>query len=66
MALAEISRQSSIDSVLWLLGIILRQISNEKEQAEQQEIKDIQFEEKKNTKKCNAGTKFCTQGDKKI
>lgn len=54
MALAEeISRQSNIDSVLWLLVITFMQIYNEKEQAEQRKTQNLQFEEKRSTKKCN-------------
>jgi hypothetical protein len=34
-------------------------IYNEKEQAGQREIQNVQFEEKKNAKKCNFGTKSC-------
>ena len=38
---------------------------NEKEQAEQGKLQNVNFEEKKNTKKWN-GAKFCVQGDKQI
>ena len=40
MALAEeISRQPSIDSVMWLLVVTLMQIYNEEEQAEKEKCK---------------------------
>ena len=55
----EISKQPSIDSVMWLLVLTLIEIYKEKEQAEQGKI----FEEKRSTRKWN-GAKSCVQGDK--
>ena len=46
-----ISKQSSINSVLWLLVITLLKIYNGKEQAEQGKLQYVQFEEKSGTKK---------------
>ena len=52
IALAEeISRQLSIDSRV-VISITLRQIYNEKEQAGQKETQNVQFEEKKSSRKC--------------
>ena len=39
----EISKQPHIDSVMWLLVIILRKIYNEKEQAEQGKLQNVRF-----------------------
>lgn len=48
MALAEeISKQSGIDSVMWLLVVSLMKIYNEREQAEQGKIQKVQFKEKR-------------------
>ena len=64
MALAEdISRQPSIDSVMWLLVITLMQTNHEKETAGQRETQNDIFEEKRSTRKCNRA-KSRAQGDK--
>ena len=53
IALAEdISKQTSTDCVMWLLVASLMQICNQKEQAEQGKIQNIQLEEKRSTRKC--------------
>ena len=44
----EISRQHSIECVVWLLVFTLMKIYNEKEQAEQEKIQNVQFEEVEN------------------
>ena len=62
--LEEISRQPSIDCVLWLLVVSLTQIYHGKEQVGQRETQRGQLEEQKNTRKCNIGAKSCAQGDK--
>ena len=49
----KISRQLSIDCAVWRFVVILMQIYNEKEQAEQGKIQNVQFEEKKITQKFN-------------
>lgn len=54
-ALPEISKQVCIDSVMWLLVIILMQINYEKENAGQREIQNVLFEEKKSTSKNTNG-----------
>lgn len=41
------------------------QLYNEKEQARQLEIQNVQYEEKGSTRKCN-GSKSCAQGDKRF
>ena len=53
MALQEISRQRSINFVMWLLMVTLMQIYNEEEQAEEGKIQNEKFEEKRRTRKCN-------------
>ena len=64
MALTEeISGQPSIGSVLWLLEIILMQICNEKEQAKQGKLQNVQFEEERNARKCH-GEKSSVQEQK--
>lgn len=62
--LEEISRQPSIDRVLWLLVVSLTQIYSREEQAGQRETQRGQLEERKNARKCNIGAKSCAQGDK--
>lgn len=59
----EISKQPSIDSVVWLLVLTLMKIYNEKNQAEQGILQNVKFKEERNTKKWN-GAKSCVQGDK--
>ncbi|KAL6034459.1 hypothetical protein STEG23_019827 [Scotinomys teguina] len=61
----EISKQSSIDSVMWLLVFILRKMYNEKEQGEEGKIQNVQIEEKRDTTKWN-GAKPYVQGDEQI
>ena len=46
----EISRQPSIDSVMWLLVVTLMQIYNDKEQAEQGKIQNVQIEKKRSNR----------------
>ena len=60
----KISKQPSIDSVVWLLVLTLMKIYNEKEQAEQIKMHNVQSEDR-NTRKWN-GAKFCVQGDKQM
>lgn len=45
---------------------MLMQNYSVKEKAGQREIQRVQFQEKKNTRKCNAGAKFCAQADEKL
>ena len=47
---------------MWLLVVTLMKIYNEKEQAEQGKLQNVNFEEKKSTKKWNRD-KFWVQGD---
>jgi hypothetical protein len=61
----EVSIWSTIDYVVWLLIITLMQIYNEKEQAGQREIQNVQFEEKSRDRKCN-GVKSSVQEDKQV
>ena len=61
----EISKQPSIDSVVWLLVLTLMKMYNEKEQAEQGKIQNVQFEEKRGTRTLS-GAKSCVQGDRQI
>ena len=61
----EIPKQPGIDSVVGLLVVSLMKIYNEKEQAEQGKLQNVNFEEKKSTRKWN-GAKSCVQGDKGI
>lgn len=49
---------------MWLLVITLRQMYNDKKQAGQREIQNVQFE-KRSTSKCN-GVKSSDQGDKRL
>ena len=42
----KISKQPSIDSVVWLLVVTLMKIYNEEEQAEQGKLQNVKFEEK--------------------
>lgn len=53
-----------IDSVPWLV-VTLMQISNEK-QADQGKLWNVQFEEKRSTRKCNVGSKSSAEGDEKF
>ena len=46
MLVEEISRKPSVDFVAWLLVVMLMEIYNEKEQAEQGKIQNTQFEDK--------------------
>ena len=46
----EISRQPSIDSVMWLLVVTLMQIYNDKEQAEQGKIQNVPIEKKRSNR----------------
>lgn len=62
LTLAEMSRQPSIDCVLWLLVVTVRQLYNEKEQAAQRERWNIPFEENRSTRKCN-GAESSAQAD---
>ena len=61
----EIPKQPGIDSVVGLLVVSLMKIYNEKEQAEQGKLQNVNFEEKKSTRKWN-GAKSCVRGDKLI
>ena len=47
----EISKQPSIDSVVWLLVLALMKIYNEKEQVQKVKIQNVQSEEKNSIKK---------------
>ena len=58
----EISKQPSIDSVVWLLVVTLMKIYNEKEQAEQGKLQNVKFEEKRNPSKWHRD-KSCVQID---
>jgi hypothetical protein len=60
-----ILKQPSIDFVVWLLVLTCMQIFNEKEQAEQEKIENVNLEEKRGTRECNRA-KSCAQGDKHI
>ena len=60
----EISRQPSVDSVAWLLVVTFMQIYNEKEQAGQGKMQDVQFEEKRGTRECK-GAKSCAKNLRK-
>ena len=61
----EISRPSSIDCVCLVMVAMLMWICDGEEQAEQGKLKNVQFEEKRSTRKCN-GAKSSAQGDKKF
>ena len=61
----EISKQSNIISVMWILVVTLMKIYNEKEQAEQGKLQNVKFEEERSTRKWNTA-KSCIQGDKQI
>lgn len=60
----KISRLPSIDCIIWLLVSILAQVCNEREQVGQREVQNVQFVEKKNTRRCNIGAKSHAKGDK--
>lgn len=62
----KISRLASIDHIIWLLVSILAQVCNEREQVGQREVQNVQFVEKKNTRRCNIGAKSHAKGDKKF
>ena len=47
----EISKQPSIDSVMWLLVLTLMKIYNEKEKAEQGKIANVRSEDNRGTRK---------------
>ena len=51
IALAEISRQPGVDCAIGLLVVTLMQLSNEKGSAGQREAQNVQFEEKRSTRK---------------
>ena len=57
----DFSKQSSIDCVPWLLMASFTQIYSEKEQAEQEKIQNVQFEEKKSIQECEVEAKPCAQ-----
>ena len=61
----EISKQSSIDCVLWLLVSSVMQIYTKKEQAKQGKIQNVQFEEKGSIGKYNRA-RSSAQEDKKL
>ena len=61
----EISKQPSVDSVMWLFVVTLMKIYNEKEQTEQSKLQNVRFEEKRSSKKWN-GAMFCIQRDEFI
>lgn len=48
----EISKQSSVDCVMWLLVASLKQIYNEQEQVKQGKTQNVELEEKRGTRKC--------------
>lgn len=58
----EISRQSSVDRVMWLLVITLTQTYNEEGQAGQRETHSGQLEEKRSTREFNVGAKSSASG----
>ena len=47
----EISKEPSIDIVVWVLVLTLIKVYNEKEQAEQRKLQNVQFEEKRDIRK---------------
>ena len=59
----EISKQSNIDTVVWLLVVTLMKVDNEKEQAEQGKLENVKYEEKKKHREW-IGVKTCAQEDK--
>lgn len=48
-----ISRQHSIESVSWLIGLFLIQVFNEREHVGQNEIQNVQFGQQRNIMKAN-------------
>ena len=58
----EVSNQLSIYSALWMLVVTLMKICNVKEQAEQGKSQNVNFEEKKNTRKWDRAKSY-VQGD---
>jgi hypothetical protein len=67
MASAEAnSRQPRTDSMVWLLVVSVIQIYNEKEQAGQVKIQNVQLEETRSIRKSNVGAKSHAQRDKKF
>ena len=65
MLAEEISKQPNIDSFMWLLVVDFTKIYNEKEQAKQGKLQNVQFEEKRVTWK-QFGAKSSVQEDKQI
>lgn len=61
----EISRQPKTDCVTWLLVITLTQITMKLSKGATRR-QSAQFEGKRSTGKCNAGTKSCVQGKEKV
>lgn len=59
----EISKQPSIDTVVWFLVVSLMKVYTEKVQAEQDKLQNVNFEEKRGTRKWN-GAKSSVKGDK--
>ena len=53
------------DSVVLLFIVTLIQVCSEKEQVGQKETQNVQFEEKKSTRKFNTGAKACAERDRK-
>lgn len=47
-----------------IIGVILMQIYSEKEQTEHGKIQNVQFENKRSTRKCNVITESNAQGNK--
>lgn len=63
--LISLAEEISSNLAVWLLVITLLQVYNEKEQAGQKEIQNIQFVEKNITRKFKVGAKACAERDKK-
>lgn len=60
----EIFRQAAIGFVVWLLVVTLMWVYNETEQAGQEEIQKVEFEEKRGTRECNVGAQAHADTDK--
>lgn len=61
----EILRQAAIGFVVWfLLVVTLMWVYNETEQAGQEQIQKVEFEEKRGTRECNVGAKAHADTDK--
>lgn len=58
----DISKELSIDCVVWLLVVSIIQIYNEKDEVGQGKIQNVQFEVKGGSRKWN-GAKSRVQGD---